>query len=306
MQRQIEASTGVCHFRCTKPQNLLHLLQRANYDPLPHPSEELLENWLELGAIYVNGRRQRIDFPLQAGALIRLHSRPKSFACEDLDKLSDRIVYDHADFLVLDKPAGLPTHPTLDNFKQNAKIGLEKSLGLEVYTTHRLDIPTQGLIVFAKNPEALKRINKVLRLGWMQKTYRALSTKAAPLGPHTHYMDRDSHVPRQIHTEPLGPHWCACELRVDKVEAIGAELYLHTVTLLTGRTHQIRAQMSFLGAPLIGDTTYGGAALESLPKTLTDRSPIAIGLECFRLAFPYQSELIKVTRSRSLVKHDRC
>jgi 23S rRNA pseudouridine1911/1915/1917 synthase len=199
-------------------------------------------------------------------------------------------VENNDDFLVLDKPAGLPTHPTLDNYRENAKVILETELAIPLYTTHRLDVPTQGLLIIAKSPEAQRQFNRSFSLARVEKIYRSLNEGRVANGVHTHFMNPESRVPKIIQAEE-NTEWWRCQLEVLR-SAECEEGFAHEVKLMTGKTHQIRAQMSFLGAPIVGDGVYGAEK-----KTASER----IALECFRLSFTFRSRTFAISRPKSLV-----
>jgi len=288
--RDIKPETGVCFFRVAENARLSEFLGSADYSPLTVNTAKISE-WLEYGCIYVNGLRQRQDVEVRPGEVLRVHTRRKSFTGHD--NLRARIVCEEPEFLVLDKPSGLPTHPTLDNFLENAKVQLEVELGIPIYTTHRLDVPTQGLLLFAKTPAAQKSLNRAFSLRRVEKIYRSINPRSVPLGRHVHYMDPLGRVPRHVQSEE-NPNWWRCELEVLHSEQL-ADDYWHEIKLLTGKTHQIRAQMAHLGAPISGDHTYSGSGAE---KTAAAER---IALECFRLSFAFRSRPFTISRPQSIV-----
>ena len=218
--------------------------------------------------------------------------------------LRNRLVEDNDEFLILDKPGDLPTHPTLDNYVENAKTLLEREFGQTLYTTHRLDVPTEGLLILAKTQDAQRLINKAFSRGRVTKVYRCLNRREVALGLHVHYMDPESRVPKVTSSEAR-EGWWNCQLRVDRAQLHGANMWWHELTLLTGKTHQIRAQMRALGAPILGDPIYGGESNfehvegQNIEHQKTVRERLA--LECYSLSFAFRSRTCAVNRSRSLV-----
>lgn len=133
-----------------------------------------------------------------------------------------------------------------------------------VGVTHRLDRPVSGVVIFAKTSKALVRLNEMIREGRIHKVYWAL-TEATPepeSGELCHYILRDGKTNRsRAYDAPKGDAKQA-RLRYETLGA-GTNYTLVEVELLTGRHHQIRAQLSKIGCPIRGDLKYG--AKRSLP-----------------------------------------
>jgi 23S rRNA pseudouridine1911/1915/1917 synthase len=287
--KQINKETGVCFFRVEQACELTAFLQSRDPSPLPLTIDQAtIDHWLEMGCVYVDGLRTRSNVALTPDQILRLHTRPKSFLATH-GRLHEQIAFDHPEFLVLDKPAGLPTHPTLDNYVQNAKIQLERELGQTLYVTHRLDVPTQGLLLIAKNPSAQRVLNRTFSLGRVEKLYHSLNPRACALGLHVHYMDPQSRVPKVLSSD-FQEGWWKCQLQVEQVTE-SATGFAHRVRLLTGKTHQIRAQMQALGSPIFGDPFYG-----------EEKEPVReqLALECFELSFTFRSATYRITRPKSI------
>lgn len=288
-QRQINAATGICFFRVDRAQSLKEFLAGLRIEELDvEGSSALAEEWLRYGSLYVDGVRQTKDGELKTDQILRLHTRRKSYFDAHAD-LRPRIVLEREGFLILDKPAGLPTHPTLDNYLENAQILLSRAMGKPIYVTHRLDVATQGLLILAKTPEMQRGFNRLFSKGKVNKFYRALTERPVPIGTHTHFIDPNGRLPREVSIEPR-EGWWECRLEVQGIERT-SEGFLHDVKLLTGKTHQIRSQFAHLGAPLLGDTLYGA------PRPCPGG---AIGLECRTLEFSLGPESFTVTRELPL------
>src|SRR5665213_694201 len=233
--KQIYPETGICFFRIQHKIPLIEFLLCAEFSPLPVASSQpLIEEWLDYGCVYVNGKRQRQDLMLEPDQIIRLHTRRKRY-WQSQGTLKEHIVEDNEEFLVLDKPGGLPTHPTLDNFRDNAKVLLEEELKTTLYTTHRLDIPTQGLLIIAKTPDAQRLLNKMFSLSRVNKIYRSINQAPVRLGLHTHFMNPESRVPKQVQLDEV-PDWYRCQMEVLRAGK-ATDGYWHEMKLLTGKTH---------------------------------------------------------------------
>ncbi len=258
------------------------------------PNPEKIDFWLHHGCVYVDGVRRRADMPVKPSQVVRLHPQPKSYPWEK-EPLKGRIVFDDPEFLALDKPAGLPVHPTLDNFLENAKYILEQELGHPIYTTHRLDVPTEGILLYAKTPEAQALLNKMFAKRRVEKIYHAITATPVPAGEHVLYINPESRVPRETSFTQV-PGWWECRLEI-LASATWAENFCHKIRLITGKTHQIRAQLSALGAPILGDKTYG-----SVKSYVHER----LALECFSLSFTFRSRTLTLTRPNSISKSSPC
>lgn len=267
---------GILHFQVTAAGSLKNFLSVHSPDP------KKIDFWLYHGCVYVDGVRRREDLLLAPDQIVRLHPNPKSYFWKT-EPLKDRIAYDHPEFSVLDKPAGLPVHPTLDNYIDNAKFILERELGFTIYSTHRLDVPTQGLLIFAKNPSAQTLFNKLFAQRRVEKIYLAWTEQPVAIGEHLLFINPASRVPREFSFLPRDNWWeCRLQVLVSEEDAEGS--YRNRIRLITGKTHQIRAQLSALGTPIIGDETYG-----------SKRGGL-LRLECHSLSFQFRSESFTVVK----------
>lgn len=221
------------------------------------PQKELLE-LLHLGGIYLEGQRLRQDQDIAEGAYIRVHSKPRRFPANDYS-WDERLLFQNEDFVVVNKPPGLPVHPSVDNCLENLQTYLSTHLQQELFITHRLDVPTQGLLVLAKNKNFLSSFNQLLAQRGVQKIYRArVQGQKLQTGLFTHYMEPSPRAPKIVRLRAETPQWQECQLRLFDLQNFVQEDEQETrVELLTGRTHQIRAQLSALGAPICGDVMYG-------------------------------------------------
>lgn len=238
---------------------------------------------LNLGAIYLNHERLLAKtIAIEKGAYLRVHSQPRRFKRALLQWPSAKI-FENDDFLVVNKPSGLPVHSTVDNVQENLVAMLSAEIEHELFVTHRLDVPTSGLIVFAKTKDFQKKFNLYLMQRKVQKIYRAL-VHGEYDGPRVlkHYMEPSPRAPKNV-VKNQTAGWAACELRIQDVESTGDGNCELMIELITGRTHQIRAQLSCEGFPVVGDRAYGS------PVLLGDGGHEEIALQAVYLNFP-QSE----------------
>ena len=201
-----------------------------------------------------------------------------------------RVLYEDADLLVVEKPAGMASHPsgghyrdTLANLVQSYL--LKKGEACRIRPVGRLDRETSGIMVFAKNQAAAARLGDQRKNGAFHKTYTALSVGELPAGS------------RGCIRQPIGPDpEDRLRMRVDdggkpavthwEVEASGGGLSLLRLSLETGRTHQIRVHMAWMGCPLAGDSLYGGALEKKIGRTALHAGEV-------RLVQPFTGEVLE-------------
>ncbi len=252
-------------------------------------SELLIENFnltatqahslIKIGAIYINKERTLEDITISPEDYLRIHLNPKRYKWNEV-KWDQAIVHETEDFVVLNKPCGMPIHPMLDNAKENLLYELRNHFDSDFFVTHRIDVETKGLVVVAKTKEFQSYFFELLKNSDVQKYYTAYSHKKIKNGTYVHFMEKSDRAPKVI-CEKQSKDNLSCELRVLNVEELefrNFPIYEHSVELVTGRTHQIRAQFQFLKAPLINDKMYGGRRIT--------RFPLKNGLISKKIRFP--------------------
>jgi len=173
------------------------------------------------------------------------------------------VIHDDGALLVVDKPAGLPVHPTArysaHTFTAAARTRFP---GRKVDPAHRLDRETSGLLACGADPEWTKRLKRAFAAGRVAKTYVALAlgrpphdgfTVDAPLA-----LTGASAVRVRMHVEAGGlPSLTEFEVLGRRAAPDGAPVALLACRPRTGRQHQIRAHLHHAGLPLVGDKIYG-------------------------------------------------
>jgi 23S rRNA pseudouridine1911/1915/1917 synthase len=191
-----------------------------------------------------------------------VHLQPKRFPVGDVDWPAT-IVHQNDEFLVVNKPSGIPVHATVDNAVENVLHQLSLALRFSFGITQRLDAEVSGLLVLSKTREFQRQFNQLLVDRKVKKKYRALVDRVPDTGRHIHHMKPAMRSPRMVQREAR-PDWMECVLRIEAVTRIGSDrdgspLFEVEIDLETGRTHQIRAQLSAMGSPIIGDRLYGSS-----------------------------------------------
>ena len=265
---------GVCHFLAVAEGLLSDVI--ASTLGL---SVESVDAIVQLGGVYLKGERVLSKKELvRTGEYLRVHTTPRRFPIHKIN-IQDIKVFENEDFVVVNKPAGVPVHATVDNWCENIIFELNKVEAVPLKVTHRLDIPTQGLLVLAKSRDFQRQFNTYLAQAKVKKIYRAtVQGENIRDGRWTHWMEPSPRAPKVIKSEPQ-PGWLRCSIVVLEVERLSAGVSRVLIELETGRTHQIRAQLSYAGYPIAGDGLYG-----SQVKLSNEHEEI--DLQCCRLQFP--------------------
>ena len=194
------------------------------------------------------------------------------------------VIYEDNHLLVLDKPAGLLTQSTdqeqesLEFFAREwLKEKYNKKGEAFLHPIHRLDRLVCGLVLFAKSSKALSRLQKSMKNREIQKVYRAFVGQKPLKDVHTleHYLLHGSHKALVVDANIKGAKRSSLSYRVLENSRKGSLL---EVELHTGRYHQIRVQLAFMGCPIIGDVLYG---------SLEPYQSKAIALQHYQLTFEH-------------------
>lgn len=227
-------------------------------------SRSQIQDWIESGRILLDGRPARASTKLKPAQVVLVEKPPLELAEPQPEEgIPLQVVYEDRHLLVLDKSRGLTVHPGAgapSGTLVNALLAYCKDLsgvrGIQrPGIVHRLDKDTSGLIVVAKDDRAHNGLSAQFEERSVLKIYQALTHGVpAPAGTIDQPIGR-----HRLHRTKMSVRSGGRDARTDweVVEAYGKDYALLDLHLHSGRTHQIRVHMTWLGFPLVGDTVYG-------------------------------------------------
>ena len=175
------------------------------------------------------------------------------------------ILYEDNHLLIVNKPPKIPVQadktgdrPLLDIAKKYIKETYNKPGNVFVGLPHRIDRPTSGIVILTKTSKALSRISKLFREKKIIKKYWAVTQKSLEKkeGKLTHFLKKNKKLNKSFAIENKKEGYMMAELKY-KLQKKLNNYYLYEILLISGRHHQIRAQLSKIGAPIKGDVKYG-------------------------------------------------
>jgi 23S rRNA pseudouridine1911/1915/1917 synthase len=228
-----------------------------------------LQQAINAGLVLVNGKEVRPNYKVKANDEIVLYSDLNPEETEVVpENMPLKIVYEDKDLMVIDKPAGVVVHPGSGNYSGTLLNGIAYYLQKQGITeealprfglVHRIDKNTSGLLMIAKTDRAMSQLAKQFYDHTIKRQYLALvwgdlkkdeGTIIAHVGRHQRYR-------KLFEAYPEGEHGKEAITHYKVVERFGYVTLVECV-LETGRTHQIRVHMKYIGHPLFNDDFYGG------------------------------------------------
>lgn len=219
------------------------------------------------GEVQVNGEAAKPGWRLKGGeqVIVTVPPPPPDEKPIEPEPIPLDIVYEDEDLAVINKPAGLIVHPGVHNEGStlvHAILARYPEIGLISYApqrrgiVHRLDKETSGLILIARNEITLRKLMVQFQERTVEKIYLTLTEKSpkTATGRISAPIERDPINRRRMAVSRDGK---AAISEFSVVERFVSGQVLISVTLLTGRTHQIRVHMAFINAPVVGDQIYG-------------------------------------------------
>jgi 23S rRNA pseudouridine1911/1915/1917 synthase len=249
-------------------------LDRYLTQQLADASRVDVQRWIKEERVTVNGRSVKASYKLAAGETVSILRPARIEAQIEPEQIALDVVYEDADLLVVNKPAGMVVHPAPGHVRGtlvNALLGRDPGLAqvggpARAGVVHRLDRETSGLLLVAKNSAAFAKLQRQFKTRRVQKTYLALvegvldvasGRVEAPVARDPAHRQRMAVLSENRGGRRAATAFHVLDSYVSTMSQQRHEFSLLEVDLLTGRTHQIRVHMAFIKHPVVGDRIYG-------------------------------------------------
>lgn len=245
-------------------------IDKFMFEHLQHTSRNRIQRAADAGFVHVNDRPVKSNYRVRPLDVITLMlDRPQYDSTIEAEDIPLDIVYEDAQLMVVNKPAGLVVHPGCGNYHGtlvNAVAWHLKDIPSydpndpEVGLVHRIDKDTSGLLVVAKTPDAKSRLGVQFFNKTTHRSYNALvwGNFTEDEGRIEGNIGRDPKDRLRMAVFPAGSETGKPAVTHYRVMERFGYVTLVECILETGRTHQIRAHMRHIGHPLFGDERYGG------------------------------------------------
>src|SRR5688572_22595378 len=282
-------------------------LDRALGEMFPDHSRSALARLVADGQVSINGQRAaKPSQKVETGQNIEVIFPPPVPSTVEPQDIRVNILFDDADVVVIDKPAGLVVHPAAGHSDQtlvNALLFHVRDLSgvggeLRPGIVHRLDKETSGVMIVAKNDETHRALTAKWNSESVRKEYLALvyGTPTKSSGTIDAPIGRDPRERKRMSVVKGGRASITDYTVVERFRGVS----LVRCVLRTGRTHQIRVHLKHLGHPIVGDPLYSGPQWKGLPdkklqKALAGMKRQALHAEKLTFAHPRSGEVLAFT-----------
>lgn len=244
-------------------QHLPLRIDKALATTFPQLSRRTIRRCLDNGSIYINNKRVRVASRLVfSGDRVELHLLP---TLPTPQLTNDDIIYRDPTIVVVNKPAGLPSQATRTSATDHLLAQLNRLLGVTGKIVHRLDRETSGAMIVALNNHAALNLSQQFRQRTIIKHYLALCYGLPPWQQHEEQCHLST-IDKNLGTVRVVARQHG-KLAITKFTKLATSTTHHLSLIhcqpLTGRSHQLRAQLYHLGLPIIGDKKY---STKSLPN----------------------------------------
>jgi 23S rRNA pseudouridine1911/1915/1917 synthase len=230
-----------------------------------------LQRAINAGLVLVNGKEVKQNYKIKPLDQIIIYSDLSPESTDVVpEKMPLNIVFEDDDILVINKPAGLVVHPGSGNYNgtllngvawylQQKNPSISEDILPRFGLVHRIDKNTSGLLVLAKNDKAMRFLAKQFYDHTVKRQYTALvwGDLEKDKGTIIAHVGRNLRYRKLFEAYPEGEHGKAATTHYSVLERFNYVTLVQCV-LETGRTHQIRVHMKFIGHPLFNDDFYGG------------------------------------------------
>ena len=289
MAKEIRYELNITDYSSTKNGEVYEVLKN-----ILHLSDHEISQCKFDGEILVNGEKVHVNSHMKVSDVLLVHF-PEDTNTELLEEIDEipNILYETEDFVAVNKPSGIPTHASNNHLSDSTGSILvshyqKQGIPFTVRSIGRLDNEVSGIVLFAKNQPAASRLNAERTNGKLKKIYIAYAEGT--------FEKKDDIISlplakgeglERIVDEENGQKAITRYQVMEEREINGFSFSVLAVTILTGRTHQIRAHMKAIGHPLLGDSLYGGNT-EFIGR---------VSLHAAKMEFlsPFTNENVKIT-----------